>query len=383
MSDQSKILVVDDIPDNCELLCRQLSRLGHQTATAANGLEALERLAKDHFDCILLDIMMPVMGGIETLSRLKADPVLRHIPAIVVSAIDDIDNVVACIELGAEDYLFKPVNKVLLNARVSASLEKKRLRDEEQEYLQHVRNELELGRQIQADFLPESLPQLPGWEVAVSFLPAFEVAGDFYDAFVLGGDKLCFVIADVCGKGVGAALFMSLVRSLMRAFAEQAKADAADILNAVTLTNGYLTRHHRLKKNYLFTTLLFGVLDAATGALRYVAAGHYPPFVLKKNGSVASLELCGPALGILTDPGYVVRDALIEQGDMLLAYTDGIIEAKNAAEELYTKERLLSVLQSSPASAAEHLARIEAEIRGFAGGTEPSDDITMLGIRRL
>src|SRR5271157_573739 len=215
MTEQARILVVDDIPDNRELLCRLLSRQGHATAVASNGAEALDMIAKSQFDCVLLDIMMPVMGGIETLSRLKDDDALRHVPVIVVSAIDDIDNVVKCIELGAEDYLYKPVNRVILNARVSASLEKKRLRDKEQEYMLHVRHELELGRQIQADFLPEELPQPEGWEVKVLFAPAFEVAGDFYDAFMLGDNRLCFMIADVCGKGVGAALFMALVRSLM------------------------------------------------------------------------------------------------------------------------------------------------------------------------
>jgi serine phosphatase RsbU (regulator of sigma subunit) len=383
MSEQPRILVVDDIPDNRDLLCRLLSRQGHAAEIAANGAEALERLAKSEFDCVLLDIMMPVMGGIETLTRLKADPALRHVPVIVVSAIDDLDNVVKCIELGAEDYLFKPVNKVLLNARVSASLEKKRLRDREQAYTLHVKRELELGRQIQADFLPESLPQPLGWEVAVSFAPAFEVAGDFYDAFMLGDNRLCFVIADVCGKGVGAALFMSLVRSLIRAYAEQAKGGEDDVLSAVTLTNSYLTRHHRLKKSYLFTTLLFGVLDTGTGALHYVSAGHYPPYILAANGAVWSLELCGPALGILTDPDYVVKQAHVSPGDVLFAYTDGVTEAKNAQEDLFSKERLLAILKSCPHSAAAVLGKIEEGLKEYICDTEPSDDITMMAIRRL
>jgi serine phosphatase RsbU (regulator of sigma subunit) len=383
MTVQPRILVVDDIPDNRELLCRLLSRQGHAAAIAANGKEALECLAKEKFDCVLLDIMMPVMGGIETLSRLKADEVMRHIPVIVVSAIDDVDNVVKCIELGAEDYLFKPVNKVILNARVSASLEKKRLRDQEQAYTLHVKHELELARQIQADFLPETLPQPDGWEVAASFEPAFEVAGDFYDAFMVGSDRLCFVIADVCGKGVGAALFMSLVRSLMRAYAEQAKGGDSDILNAVTLANGYLTRHHRLKNSFLFTTLLFGVLDIKKGTLRYIAAGHYPPIILSNSGVITTLGLCGPALGILSEPGFTVKEAPLSKGDILLAYTDGVTEAKNAAEELFSKERLVAVMESRPHDAKTLLVRIEAGLANYIGDTEQSDDITMMAIRRL
>ncbi|HUI90729.1 MAG TPA: SpoIIE family protein phosphatase [Chitinivibrionales bacterium] len=383
MTTQPRILVVDDIPDNRELLCRLLVRQGYAAEIAGNGQEALVCLAKEKFDCVLLDIMMPVLGGIETLSRLRADEALRHIPVIVVSAVDDVDNVVKCIGLGAEDYLFKPVNKVLLSARVSASLEKKRLRDQEQAYTLHVKHELELGRQIQADFLPESLPRPDGWEVAVSFEPAFEVAGDFYDAFMIGEERLCFVIADVCGKGVGAALFMSLVRSLIRAYAEQAKGGDNDILHAVTLTNSYLTRYHRMKNSFLFTTLLFGVINTKLGTLKYIAAGHYPPLILTNTGVISSLTICGPALGIINEPDFAIKEAQLSKGDILLAYTDGIIEAKNAAEELYSKERLVGVLESRPQDAKALLVRVEAGLANYIGDTEQSDDITMMAIKRL
>jgi sigma-B regulation protein RsbU (phosphoserine phosphatase) len=186
----------------------------------------------------------------------------------------------------------------------------------------------------------------------------------------------------VCGKGVGAALYMALVRSLMRAFSEQAKSDA-DILNAVTLTNSYLTRYHRLKKSYLFTTLLFGVLDTKEGCLRYIAAGHYPPILLAASGALTPLQLCGPALGIVPEPDYVVKEAVLSKGDMLLAYTDGVIEAKNAAEDLFGRDRLVPVFQSNPQNARTLLMRIEAEIANYIGDTAQSDDITMMAIRRL
>jgi serine phosphatase RsbU (regulator of sigma subunit) len=350
---------------------------------ANDGKEALECLAKTPVDLVLLDIMMPVMGGIETLSRIKADEALRHLPVIVVSALDDVDNVVKCIELGAEDYLFKPVNKVILNARVSTSLEKKRLRDQEQAYMQHVRQELELGRQIQTDFLPATLPETSGWECAVSFHPAFEVAGDFYDLFQLGENKLCLVIADVCGKGVGAALFMALVRSLTRAFAEQADAAGETVLRAVELTNSYITRHHRQRKSYMFATLFFGALDTTTGVMDYTTAGHYPPLVLGADGSISSLELCGPALGITGDTTFEIKRIVIPKGASLFAYTDGVIEAKNATEELFSQERLLSILQSPSPSAQAVLDRIEECLRVYTGDTEQSDDITMMAVRRL
>jgi serine phosphatase RsbU (regulator of sigma subunit) len=383
MTTQSQILVVDDNADNRELLARILSRQGQAPTMAVNGQEALDLLRRRPFDLVLLDVMMPVMGGIETLTLCKADESLRNIPVIVVSALDDLDNVVKCIELGAEDYLFKPVNKVILNARISACLEKKRLRDKEQDYIQHVKMELELGRQIQADFLPGELPDMTGWQCAVSFHPAFEVAGDFYDMFLLGEKRLCLVIADVCGKGVGAALFMALVRSLMRAFAEQATDGSEDILNAVPLTNSYIIRHHRQKKSYMFATLFFGVLDVTTGVMDYIAAGHYPPIVLSADGSIASLKLCGPALGITADTTFDIKKITMSPGDTFLAYTDGVIESKNSKDELFSQNRLLSILQTPALDAQAVLQRIEECIRVFTEDAEPYDDITMMAVKRL
>ena len=124
----SLILVVDDNEMNRDMLSRRLKRLGHITAVAEDGEKALVAVRENDFDLVLLDIMMPNLNGYDTLERIKSDPVTQHVPVIMISAVDDLESVVRCIELGAEDYLFKPFNPVLLKARVGASLEKKRLR---------------------------------------------------------------------------------------------------------------------------------------------------------------------------------------------------------------------------------------------------------------
>ena len=143
MSDDSPaLLVVDDNEDNRFTLVRRLQRLGHdQVATAEHGRQALDLLAARPFDLVLLDIMMPEMNGYEVLETMKADSKLRHIPVLVISAVDEMDSVVRCIELGAEDYLTKPFNPTLLRARVGASLERKRLRDRETVYLKALASE--------------------------------------------------------------------------------------------------------------------------------------------------------------------------------------------------------------------------------------------------
>jgi len=157
MTDQGRVLVVDDNEMNRDLLSRRLLRQGHLIAMAENGQEALEQLRSQPFDLVLLDIMMPVMNGYQLLESLKTDPDLRHIPVIMISALDDLDSVVRCIELGAEDYLFKPFNPTLLKARIGASLEKKRLRDQEQAYLQRIQDEQEKSERLLLNVLPKPI----------------------------------------------------------------------------------------------------------------------------------------------------------------------------------------------------------------------------------
>src|SRR5580704_18381654 len=143
MTTSASILVVDDTADNRELLCRRIEQLGHVTAIAENGKLALDLMARQSFDLILLDIMMPEMTGFEVLERMKADDRLRRIPVIVISALNDVEAIVRCVQAGAEDYLFKPFNAILLKARVQACLEKKQWRDREQQFAQQLKQEQE------------------------------------------------------------------------------------------------------------------------------------------------------------------------------------------------------------------------------------------------
>lgn len=377
------ILVVDDNENNRDLLARRLSRQGHQVTTAETGRQALELLNREKFDLIVLDIMMPEMNGYEVLEYLKAHPGLRHIPVIMISAIDDLDSIARCIELGAEDYLFKPFNPVLLKARVGASLEKKRLRDQERAYLLSLQQEMELGRRTQSDFLPASLPQLPGWELAAAFHPAREVAGDFYDAFSLPHNRLGLVIADVCDKGVGAALFMALIRTLIRAFAEQAAPTAHAALNAVKLTSNYIVRHHHHNNKHMFATLFFGVLEPDTGILTYVNGGHESPIVVGAGRIKHLLDPTGPAVGMMADVTFTIQSIQLEPGDILLAYTDGVTEARNRAGAFFSEERLLALLSVPVRSAAALLEHIESHVHEYVSNTSFYDDVTMLALHRL
>ena len=291
--------------------------------------------------------------------------------------------------MGATDYLTKPFNTVLLKARVGATLEKKRLRDKEQLWAKSMERELDIGRQIQRSFLPDELPQPAGWEVAARFEPARQVAGDFYDAFPLaGGVRVGLVLADVCDKGVGAALFMALFRSLVRAFSERAYGtppaeaddDAARILSTVHSTNDYIAKTHG--RSNMFATLFLGVLDPADGTLTWVNAGHEAPVVFGAGGVSARLNPTGPALGMMPDMKFEARRTTLAPGETFFAFTDGVSEARDGAGRLFSEERLLALLAEGDPSATALLERVGTAVSGYAAGAERSDDITMLAASR-
>ena len=380
-----RILIVDDNESNRDVLSRRLRRYGYAVDVAVNGREALEVIETCPYDLVLLDIMMPELNGYEVLERLKADDQHQHIPVLMISAVDEIESVVRCIELGADDYLPKPFNPTLLRARVQSSLARKRIYDAERLYAENLARELEIGREIQRGFLPSVLPQPDGWEIAARFEPAQQVAGDFYDVFEMPGNRIGVVVADVCGKGVGAALFMALFRSLLRAYAQRAGVSPTSpamgiLIEAFNATNGYIRSVHR--SAHTFASIFFGILETSTGRLHYVNAGHLPPIVIGSNIELRRLSPTGPAVGLMSDAPFDVRETRLRQGEMLLGFTDGVTEARDGEGVFFDEARLLDLLSSPAATAADLLERIEISVSSFAGEASPHDDFTLLAVRR-
>ena len=275
-------------------------------------------------------------------------------------------------------------------------------------YSKVLNNELEKGRQIQINFLPSQLLQMPGWETAAFFKPARQVAGDFYDIFQLPEGPVGFVVADVCDKGVGAALFMALFRSLIRIFsgqtslnglsltcsdaiddeAEQAKENPTidpihfKALKAVQLTNKYIALNHG--ELAMFATLFFGILDPDTGRLSYINGGHEPLYIINSAGGVkAQLATTGPSVGVEPQMSFKIQQAQMESGDILLGYTDGVIDANAADGSFFTAEQFRSILDAPSSSASELLDRIANRLQEHIGEAEQFDDITLLAIRKV
>jgi sigma-B regulation protein RsbU (phosphoserine phosphatase) len=276
-----------------------------------------------------------------------------------------------------------------------------------QRKLVELEHDLELGKKLQTGFLPKELPRAEGWEIAAHIRPARDVSGDFYDAFPLPGGLLALVIADVCGKGVGAALYMTLYRSLLRAFAEQAvgygpvgsagpeASTAAPAAidhratplpehiarSAIVLTDRYVAKTHGMERE--FCTTFFGVLDTSSGVLTYVNAGHVRPVLLGPSKIKGRLGSCGPALNLEDEATFEVRNVLLEPGDVLFAYTDGVTEAFDPDEEQFTERRLLPILERPAPSAAALIDQVFSGLQVHLAGAEPHDDVTLLAVRRL
>jgi sigma-B regulation protein RsbU (phosphoserine phosphatase) len=271
-------------------------------------------------------------------------------------------------------------------------------------YSQALDRELEKCRQIQKDFLPKQLLQLDNWYMEEFFFPASRVSGDFYDAFLLPGGYAGFVIGDVCDKGVGSALFMALIRSLIRIFAGQAQLsrslidtkaqtvggtlDAASVrkynqveaIRAIALTNDYIAQEHG--EMCMFATLFFGVLDPKNGRLIYVSGGHETVFVIDQNGIREKLLSTGPAVGLHPQAQFKYKQLQLKPGDILFSYTDGVIDARSPDEKRFTRKRLSTLLSQPVSSAFELMQRVGTQLFSHIGRAQQEDDITMLTLQR-
>lgn len=381
------LLVVDDNEDNRYTLGQRLKRLGYaNVAFATNGREALEALRAQPVDLVLLDVMMPEMNGYEVLEHLKADEHLRHLPVIMISAVDQVESVIRCVELGAEDYLQKPFNPTLLRARVGASLEKKRLRDEIVAHLARVEQELQNAREIQLGMVPVEFPAPPPpahLDVHAALYPAREVGGDLYDFFYCDPQTLCVAIADVAGKGAPAALFMARTKTLVRMVATLlpgASGPRPRPDEVVARVNAELCRDNGL---LIFVTLFFAMLDLTNRTLAYCNAGHNLPYVVDLAGAVVPVEdaRCKP-LGIRPDFPYATATRALTPGDCLYLFTDGITEASDAEGRLFEESRLEESLRASAGASARAIVESSiARVREFVGDTPQSDDIAAMAIR--
>ncbi len=377
--------MVDDVEANRDVLSRQLKRQGYAVVLAENGQAALDQLRTSHIDLVLLDIMMPEMDGYEALQRLKADPALRHIPVIMISALSELDAVVRCIELGAEDYLPKPFNPTLLKARLGASLDKKRAHDREQELAAAVRAQntelaawrkaqeadLALARATQQRIVTSALPPLVGWKVETIYKPLIQVGGDVYGGRALDHGSCLFWVADATGHGVAAALFTTLAGLLFNHASAQSGT-----------AHGILTR-----VNAEFYTVFQGrsLMSAccavvhANGRLSFAGAGHPPLLIRRQNGSVERFPSLTTMIGLYPAADINPTVTALAPGDTALLYTDGLYSSKGENGERLTADAVLNAFARLGAS-ADFLPGLIAQLEQTSAGEGLDDDVAAIAL---
>jgi sigma-B regulation protein RsbU (phosphoserine phosphatase) len=381
-----RILVVDDNASNRDLLARRLQRQGHIVLQAEDGARALALVEKEAIDLILLDLMMPGISGYDVLMRLKREPRHCDIPTIIISALSEFDSVVRCIEAGADDYLAKPFNPTLLRARVGASLEKKRLRDQLKASLERLEQELDAARALQIGMLPRTFPVWsPEQPVKVHALmePAREVGGDLYDCFYAAEGAFCFLVGDVSGKGAPAAMFMARTSSLMRMASELRQRTEFDELSPARIADAVSRELCQNNEDRMFVTMFLGILDTRTGMLSYINAGHPTPHLLRASGVVEQVDgIPEVPLAVRLGKVYQDRTVILQPGDAIFVYSDGVIEAMNAAQEFYGNDRLESDLRIASNVTPEEIVRaVKSHVDAFTGEAAKADDVTILALR--
>ena len=412
---KEKLLIICGNEKDQQFLTRSLEEVGYAVSIASDGQQGFDMVQPLKPEVILLDLHIPGLVAEQVVQKIMRDESLRITPIILMVSSSDMEVVDHYLNLGVDDYLVRPYSPTLLKAQVHEfkEIKRRRLYEHEQARLRlrdKIEHDVENARDIQLTFLPSELPKPDGWEVAASFAPAREVAGDFYDAFSMAqGRRVGFVIADVCDKGVSAALFMALIRSLTRAFAQQnynlnlmdglgalgesqpfegrrrklPSMGSMAMQNAVVLTNAYLTTNH-LESNY-FATLFFGMIDPATGALTYINGGHCPPIIMGSNGQVkTTLKATGTPVGMMPDAQYTMGEAHLEPGDILFGYSDGVTDARNPQGKMFGEKNMLALLQQKTVESAEELlSRVKSTLTEHISTADQYDDITMIAVRRI
>ena len=377
-ADSARILIVDDQPENCAVLQRRLEREGHSCLSVHDGETALARLAAEPFDLALLDIMMPGIDGREVLRRIKSDPKLRHLPVIMISALDQLESVVQCIERGAEDYLPKPFNPVLLRARIGASLDRKRLRDAEQaafaalkESQEKLAAELAEAAAYVQSVLPAPLADGPvraAWE----FLPSSSLGGDAFDYGPLPGGLFGICLLDVCGHGVGAALLSISVLNVIRS----ESLPGVDFTDPGAVLAALNTAFPMERHGEMFFTAWCGIYDTASRVMRFAAGGHPPAVLVRADGIAERFAAKGPVIGACPGMKFATAEAAVPPGSRIFVFSDGAYEIARADGSMMGHGDLQAMLARAPREGA--VPWVMSQLRDTNSQPVFDDDVSLV-----
>ncbi len=392
------ILVVDDTDANRDVLARRLARHGYTVAQAASGTAALDYLDVDKADLVLLDVMMPGMSGLEVLARIRNTRPAAALPVIMATAKDASADIVEALELGASDYVTKPLDFPVVLARVRTHLALKAANDEAaalramlaarnvelEAVAARLRFDLRAAAKVQRAALPARPPQVPGLAFAWAFAPCDELAGDFFGVHPVGDSAACFLL-DVSGHGVAAALLAVAIGRTLNAPAGDPDTMLAEPDGCPTPPAEVLARLSARfpfdGRSEQFFTMFYAVADGASGRLRFASAGHPPALHVRADGATM-LPATGLPGGV--GDGYDGHELTLAPGEAVVAYSDGVTEATNPVGELFGPDRLQAALARTKDRSPHGLVEaVTAAVRLWAGGTALHDDVSVLAIGRV
>jgi len=376
-SKRLRILVGDDQADVLEALRLLLKGEGHQAVVVDSPQALLRAAAAEPFDLILMDLnyardTTSGQEGLDLLASLQAQN--NAAPVVVMTAWGSIDLAVEAMRRGACDFVQKPWD----NARLLATV-RKQVGDatERLERERLAKSELEIARNVQQKLFPHETKQLKTIEYAGRCVAAREVSGDYYDFLDLGAGQIGFVIADVSGKGIPAALLMANLQACFHSQTESAMRQPDSLLRAMN------KQFYESTPPEHFATLFFGVYDDSTSALRYVNCGHLAPILLHANGQVERLAPTAIVLGAFKTWNCTEAEVVLNTGDTLLLFSDGVTEAGIDSGEDFGEERLIALIGANRSKPVEGLVQSVVDTASQYDGGTKSDDLTVVGIRRI
>lgn len=376
--DKPTILLVDDTPANLMVLSGVLKK-EYRTLEAANGRECLALAASERPDLILLDIMMPGIDGYEVCTQLKADPATRDIPVIFATALQQEQDEIRGFQAGAVDYVTKPFRLAVVKARVKTHLTIRQQQAELRRKQQNIEDDLKAAGVIQQSLLPKRPPDLSQASFAWKFQPCDAVGGDILNVVRLDQNHVGIYMLDVAGHGPPAAMLSVMVYQLMSPLTGILLDESTpprirepeDVLNI-------LDREFPQTRFERHFTIIYMVLNLATGRLLYSNAAHCAPLVLRADGRLERLEISGTIIGLNIIP-FGQGSVDLTPGDKVLLYSDGVIEMENSSREYFDDEGLAAAItELRTATPAALVAGIHAAATRFAGQTPPNDDLSIL-----
>ncbi len=382
-----KILIAEDEQATRMRLKRNIEKMGFQPTVAENGVQAWELFQAGDFALVLTDWMMPEMDGLELVRRIRASQREAYTYVIMLTAKSETSEIVEGMEAGADDFVAKPFDRNELRVRVRAGERIVRLERTLAEHNRRMKSDLDAAAELQRSLLPVSSPDVVGASFAWTFRPCDELAGDILGVFKLDDDHVGFYVADVSGHGVAASLLsvslsrmMNPVPSLSSLLIQPVDGEQKNRIAPTSEVLRELNRRFPMEESGgRYFTMAYGILNAQTRQLRLSSAGHPPMICLSHDKSLNSLAASGTPIGWFEESDWEETVIVLNQGDRLLLYSDGVVEQTNSNGEQFGEQRLQAELigsQSNPL--AQCVEALEEEVVQWSSDGHLDDDLSIL-----